>query len=83
MKGLNWESFRVQAERTLCRDCECGNRRPWRGNATCIQSWLRFHSSRGIILTCSASRAGRRPARMEDSLMSEGCRADRLAPERI
>jgi len=76
MDGLSWENFRGQAERTICRQCECGGRRPWRSNATCLQSWLRFHSSRGIIMTCSAAHPGSRSGRFEDSLMSEG--ADQL-----
>ena len=83
MKGLTWDSFREQAEGTICKECECGNHRPWRGNATCIQSWLRFHSSRGIILTCSASQAGRRRSRLEENLMSEGARVDSFASKRI
>jgi hypothetical protein len=83
MKGLNWEHFRAQAEQSICKNCECGNGRPWRGNATCLQSWLRFHSSRGIILTCSAAPAGLRPARIEDNLMSEGGRVDRFATGNI
>jgi hypothetical protein len=72
MKGLCWESFRSHAEYSICRACEFGHGRPWRGNATCIQSWLRFHSSRGIILTCNASEERRGPARIEDGLMSDG-----------
>ena len=78
MQALSWESFRCQAERTICKNCECGGRRPWRSNTTCLQSWIRFHSSRGIIMTCSASRLDNRPARLEDSLMSE-IQADPLA----
>ncbi|MFH1144014.1 MAG: hypothetical protein V1774_05670 [Candidatus Eisenbacteria bacterium] len=81
MEGLSWESFRSLAERTICKECECGGRRPWRSNTTCLQSWLRFHSSRGIIVTCSASLPNGRPAaRIEDSLMSE-MQVDRLAQQ--
>jgi hypothetical protein len=72
MKGLCWDRFQSHAECSICRDCEYGGQRPWRGNTTCLQSWLRFHSSRGIILTCNASHARRGPLRLEDTLMSEG-----------
>jgi len=71
MEGLSWDTFRRQAEASICKNCECGGRRPWRGNSSCIQSWLRFHSTRGIVITCSASQPGSRPARIEDGLMSE------------
>lgn len=79
MKGLQWDDFRTQAESSICRNCEYCLDKPWRGNATCLQTWLRFHSSRGIILACNASRAERPPRRLEDSLMSEGLGPDRLA----
>jgi hypothetical protein len=75
MKGLCWESFKEQAGTSMCRDCEYGHAKPWRGGMTCIQAWLRFHSSRGLILACNASRAGKPPARLEDRLMYE--RSDR------
>ncbi|MBP6874685.1 MAG: hypothetical protein KBD56_01290 [Candidatus Eisenbacteria bacterium] len=77
--GLSWERFRGQAETSMCRECECGARRPWRGNATCVQSWLRYHSSRGIILTCSAAGQPCGRTRMEDTLMSEGTAGRQLA----
>ncbi len=70
MKGLTWDAFHQQAEASICRDCECGATSPWRGNATCLQAWLRFHSSRGIILACNAARTGGPNSRLEDSLMS-------------
>ena len=75
MKGLCWEDFHSRAEYSICRDCEFGHGRPWRGNATCVQAWIRFHSSRGIMLTCNASFARRGVARIEDGLMSEGTSA--------
>jgi hypothetical protein len=78
MKGLCWEDFRSQAEVSICRDCEYGHGRAWRGNTTCLQTWLRFHSSRGIILACNASFARRGPARLEDGLMSEGGRPQEI-----
>jgi hypothetical protein len=71
MKGLSWDDFQRQAEAGICKHCECGATSPWRGNTTCLQAWLRFHSSRGIILSCNAARAGGRRARIEDGLMSE------------
>jgi hypothetical protein len=74
MNRLCWDGFRSQAEVSICRDCEYGHGRPWRGNTTCLQTWLRFHSSCGIILACSASFARRGPDRLEDSLMSDGAR---------
>ena len=70
MKGLSWDDFHRQAKATICSNCECGFNTPYRGNATCLQSWLRFHSSRGILLSCNASRAEGVYARREDSLMS-------------
>ena len=70
MKGLTWDAFNQQATGSICRDCECGATAPWRGNATCLQAWLRFHSSRGIILSCNAARTGGAKRRLEDSLMS-------------
>ncbi len=75
MNGLCWDSFRSQALRSICKDCEYGHGRPWRGNSSCLQTWLRFHSSRGLILACNASRLGKSVSRFEDSLMSEGARA--------
>jgi len=71
MKGLCWESFKSAAMASICKDCEYGHDRPWRGDTTCLQTWLRFHSSRGIILACHASRAGSRAPRLEDRLMAE------------
>jgi len=76
MKGLNWDNFRSAAVATICRNCEYGHERPWRGNTTCLQTWLRFHSSRGLILACNASRAERPARRLEDSLMYEGVKAE-------
>ena len=80
MDRLGWDRFRAQAESSICRDCECGARKPWRGNVTCLQAWLRFHSSQGIIMTCSASREAGRAFRLEDALMSEG-RRDAIAAQ--
>jgi|WetSurMetagenome_2_1015567.scaffolds.fasta_scaffold1048200_1 hypothetical protein len=71
MKGLCWESFKEQAVASMCKDCEYGHAKPWRGDMTCIQTWLRFHSSRGLILACNAARAGKSHARPEDGLMHE------------
>jgi hypothetical protein len=78
MKGLCWTDFRSQAECSICRDCEYGHGRPWRGNTTCLQSWIRFHSSRGIILACNASAAPVGRARIEDALMYEGVPSQEL-----
>lgn len=78
MKGLAWVDFQQQARASICRECSCGANAPWRGNATCLQSWLRFHSSRGIILGCHASRFGAARPRYEDSLMTEHSRTEEL-----
>ena len=72
MKGLCWNSFKSQAQMSICRDCEFAHDQPWRGNTSCLQTWLRFHASRGIILSCHASRTVQRPVRVEDRLMSTG-----------
>ncbi len=69
MKGLAWDDFHQQATTSICRNCECGATTPYRGNTTCLQAWLRFHSSRGILLSCNASRM-EGVSRLEDSLMS-------------
>lgn len=71
MKGLSWDDFRFQAQQSLCRDCRCGSSIPWRGNTACLQAWLRFHSSRGIILSCHAAEASHVRHRLEDGLMSD------------
>ncbi len=81
MKGLSWEAFQEKAEATICRGCECGATRPWRGNPSCIQAWLRFHSSRGIILSCNASTYESSAGRIEDSLMATHVRAPGAALE--
>ncbi len=78
MKGLSWDNFHDQAQMSICRDCECGGKAPWRGNATCLQAWLRFHSSRGIILSCHASRQSAGTTRVEDGLMSEPMATERV-----
>jgi hypothetical protein len=79
MKGLDWESFKDHAVTSLCKDCEHGHALPWRNDTTCLQAWLRFHSSRGLILECNASRAGRPPVRLEDRLMYEGTKTEHVA----
>ncbi|MFC1572012.1 hypothetical protein ACFL6M_00275 [Candidatus Eisenbacteria bacterium] len=70
MKGLSWDDFHEKARASVCRDCNCGVTSPWRGNSACLQAWLRFHSSRGIILSCNAARSTNGRPRREDSLMS-------------
>lgn len=82
MKGLNWDDFREQARASVCRGCECGVSAPWRGNVTCLQAWLRFHSSRGIILSCNGARERTRMPRIEDSLMSEHGLQDKLGADK-
>ena len=71
MKGLGWDDFSQQARVAICGECTCGAKAPWRGNATCLQAWLRFHSSRGIIVSCYASRGATATARPEHALMSD------------
>jgi hypothetical protein len=75
MKGLSWEDFRQQAQSAICKECSCGASIPWRGNAACLQAWLRFHSSRGIILACHAAGATPASKRLEDALMSDHARS--------
>jgi hypothetical protein len=71
MKCPNWDDFRHQAQNAICKECSCGASIPWRGNAACLQAWLRFHSSRGNILSCHAAGATQASKRPEDALMSE------------
>ena len=70
MKGLTWDDFSQRAKASICRNCECGSTAPYRGNATCLQAWLRFHSSRGILLSCNASRASSADAHRDFNLMT-------------
>jgi len=79
MKGLDWERFLSRAAATVCRECEFGFQRPWRGGPTCQQAWLRFHASRGLILTCNGSHAARPSGHPEERMMSEH-KARRLLP---
>jgi hypothetical protein len=69
MKGLTWEAFGASAEATICRDCQCGFARPWRGGLACQHAWLRFRATRGLILNCNESRAARPARRLEERLM--------------
>lgn len=71
MKGLSWEDFRDAAEGTVCRGCQCGFARPWRGGPTCQHAWLRFSASCGLILTCNESRETSHAGRRGEGLMSE------------
>ena len=88
MKGLSWDDFRYQAQQSICRGCSCGSSVPWRGNTACLQAWLRFHSSRGIILSCHAAGASLARQRLEDALMTDpdtiafgpGARGESLPP---
>jgi len=74
MKGLSWDDFRQQAQNGICKHCSCGASIPWRGNAACLQAWLRFHSSRGIILECHAATPVPAGKRLEDALMTDQVR---------
>jgi hypothetical protein len=78
MKGLGWDDFHQQAQTSICKECTCGATAPWRGNATCLQAWLRFHSSRGIILACHASRSGATGSRPEHGLMADHSPLERV-----
>jgi len=70
MKGLNWDRFVNRAAIAICRDCEFGFARPWRDGPTCQQAWLRFHASRGLILTCTGTHVTRGAACLEEQLMT-------------
>jgi hypothetical protein len=69
MEGLSWDSFRQQAQATICANCSCGSRAPWRGNATCLQAWLRYHATRGITLSCHSAEVKNDGRRLEDQFM--------------
>jgi hypothetical protein len=81
MKGLDWGDFVDRAQASICRGCECGFNRPWRDGATCQQAWLRFHATRGVILTCNRSHAARSATRPEEELMHEQSQHLRLGTE--
>ncbi len=82
MRGLEWRDFYELAQVSICRECKVGGKAPWRGNTSCLQAWLRFHSSRGIILSCQSSRHRTTGPRIEDSLMLDHTPADLVAPEK-
>lgn len=69
MESLSWNTFRQQAQASICASCSCGSKAPWRGNATCLQAWLRYHATQGINLSCHSADAQTTGRRIEDQFM--------------